>query len=219
MAVVRQVVQPGTTAKLRVEMTTDPAQTGRSGAFVLQEAILDADGTVTDLTVSDDWVTPAMIERAFRPTGAATAAVTATPVFSSASGPSGEDAWVVTVDSTIGFEVGDLVRAAEKADSAGRTHSVLAIPDGTSLQLHGSSTAFDIADGDDIEQVTGTGVYAGLFEFDVDAHMNAAHPDAQLRVLIETTATGDTPKFDTAAVLAWTFDLSLDLGSRQYRAG
>lgn len=219
MAAVRQSVQPGTTAKLRVEVETDPAETGKAGAFVLREAVLDVDGTPTDLVADESWTMPAMVERAFKPSGAETASVTTAPTFSAGSGPSGEDAWDVTVDSTVGFTVGDHVRSAEQPDDEGQVFVILSIPDGTSLLVHGKSGGCDITSGDTLEEVTPTGVYCGTFELAVDDYLNAGSPTGQLRVLAQTVATGNVPKFDAVETLTWIFDLTLDIGSRQYRAG
>jgi hypothetical protein len=162
---------------------------------------------------------PAMVERAFRHSGAETASVTAAPVFSAASGPLGEDAWDVTVDSTVGFTVGDHVRAANQPDDEGQVFIVLSIPDGTSMLVHGKSGGCDIISGDTLEEVTPTGVYCGTFELDVDDYLDAGSPTGQLRILAQTVATGDAPAFDAVETLTWTFDLTLDIGSRQYRAG
>lgn len=219
MAALRQTVQPGTTAKLRVEVETDPAETGRAGAFVLREAVLDVGGTATDLVADESWTMPAMVERAFRHSGAETASVTAAPVFSAGSGPAGEDAWDVTVDSAIGFQVGDHVRSAEQPDDEGQVYVILAIQDGTSILIHGKSGGCDIASGDTLEEVTPTGVYCGTFELEVDDYLDAGSPSGTLRVVVQTVATGDAPAFDAVETLSWTFDLTLDIGSRQYRAG
>lgn len=219
MAAVRQTVQPGTVAKLRVEVETSPVETGKAGAFVLREAVLDVDGTATSLVTAESWVMPAMVERAFRHSGAETASVTAAPVFSAASGPLGEDAWDVTVDSTVGFTVGDHVRATNQPDDEGQVFIVLSIPDGTSMLIHGKSGGCDIISGDTLEEVTSTGVYCGTFELDVDDYLDAGSPTGQLRILAQTVATGDAPAFDAVETLTWTFDLTLDIGSRQYRAG
>lgn len=219
MAAVRQNVQPGTTARMRVEVTTDPAETGRAGAFVLREAVLDVDGTPTDLVADESWVMPTMVERAFRHSGAETASVTATPSFSAASGPQGEDAWTVTVDSTVGFNVGDHVRAAEQPDDQGQVYVVLSIPTGTTMKVHGKSDGCDIASGDTLEEVTPTGVYCGTFDLDVDSYLDAGSPSGALRITAQTVTTGDAPVFDSVETLTWTFDLTLDIGSRQYRAG
>lgn len=219
MAAVRQTVQPGTTAKLRVEVQTDPVETGRAGAFVLREAILDVDGVPTDLVTSESWVMPSMVERAFRHSGAETASVTATPTFSAASGPAGEDAWALTVDSTVGFTVGDHVRAAGQPDNQGQVYVVLVIPTGTTLKVHGKSGGCDIASGDTLEEVTPSGVYCGIFELGVDEYLDSGSPFGALRITVQTVATGEAPVFDTVETLTWTFDLTLDIGSRQFRAG
>lgn len=219
MAAVRQTVQPGTTARLRVEVETDPAETGRAGAFVLREAVLDVDGSATDLVADESWTMPAMVERAFRHSGAETASVTASPSFAAGSGPAGEDAWDVTVDSTVGFTVGDHVRAAEQPDDEGQVYTILSIPDGTSLLVHGKSGGCDIVSGDTLEEVTPTGVYCGFFELSVDDYLDAGSPSGTLRVVAQTVATGNAPAFDSVETLSWTFDLTLDIGSRQYRAG
>lgn len=219
MAAVRQTVQSGTTAKLRVEVETSPAETGRAGAFALREAQLDVSGTVTDLVADASWTMPTMVERAFKPAGAETASVTVTPLFGAASGPAGEDAWDITVDSTVGFQVGDHIRAAGQPDDEGQVYVILQIPDGTSLIVHGKTGGCDIANGDTIEVVTPTGVYAGSFDFVVDDYLDAGNTTGQLRVIAQTVATGDAPTFDAVETLVWTFDLQLDIGSRAYRAG
>ena len=54
---------------------------------------------------------------------------------------------------------------------------------------------------------------------DVDDYLDAGSPTGQLRILAQTVATGDAPAFDAVETLIWTFDLTLDIGSRQYRAG
>ncbi len=219
MATVPKVVQPGTTAKLRIEMESSPAETGVAGAFALREAIITVDGEPTNLITDESWAMPTMVERAFRPSGGETASVTATPSFSSGSGPSGEDAWTLTVDSTTGFSVGDRVRAAEQPDYEGQVYVVLSIPSGTSMKIHGKTSGCDIANGDTLEEVTATGIYDGYFEFAVDDYLSAGSPDGQLRVLVQTVSTGNAPTFEVTETLSWTFDLTLDLGSRQYRAG
>ena len=219
MATIRQSVQPGTTAKVTIEVETDPAETGRAGAFELREAVLSIDGVATDLIVDESWIMPTMIEMAFHPTAGETASVTADPTFAAASGPSGEDAWTVTVDSTVGFTVGDHTRSSLQPDGEGQVYVVLEIPSGTELLLHGKSGGCDIADGDTVEEVTPTGTYNGTFELGVDDYLDAGSSTGQLRVVVQTVATGDAPKFDSVETLVWTFDLTLDLGSRQYRAG
>lgn len=216
MPSIRQMVQPGTVAKLRIEIVTGPSETGRTGGFVLREAMIDVDGVTTNLT---SWTMPVMVERAFKLSGAETASVTASPSFSAGAGPIGEDVWDITVDSTVGFTVGDFIRAAVQPDNQGQVYRVLSIPDGTSLIVHGKISGCDIVNGDTVEEVTPTGIYTGAFDFVVDDFLDSGSTTGSLRVIAQTVDTGDAPAFDTVVTAVWNFDLQLDIGSRQYRVG
>ena len=215
----RQQVQAGTTARLRIEVETSPAESGRAGAFVLREAVIDVDGTLTDLISEESWVMPPMVERAFRPSGGETASVTAVPSYSAGSGPDGENAWAITVDSSVGFSIGDLIRSAGQPDDQGQVYRILSVPSGTSVVIHGKSGGCDIVNGDTLEEVSATGLYCGSFSLTVDDYLDAGSTNGRIRILAQTIAEGVSPVFDTVETLVWTFDLTLDVGSRQYRAG
>lgn len=214
MSTIRQTVQPGTAARLRVEVDTDPSQVGKAGAFSLKEAVVTISGVASDL----GWLTPAMVERAYRD-GGATAETDGDPVFTAGGGFSGENVWDITVDDSSSFVIGDFVRAQLQPDGQGAVYEVLDLPDGTTIVVHGPETGFDIADGDTVEVVEPTGVYVGYFDFIVDDYMNSGSTAAEIRVIMRTVATGDAPKFDVPSTLTWTFDLTLDVGSRQYVTG
>lgn len=214
MPTVRQTVQPGTTARLRVEVETDPVESGKVGAFSLKESVVTVSSVASDLA----WSAPAMVERAYYDSGA-TAETDGDPEFVEGGGSDGEDVWVMVVDDSSSFVVGDFVRARMQPDGEGCVYEVLNVPDGVSIMVHGPELGFDIVDGDTIEVVEPTGVYAGYFDFSVDDYMNSGSTSAEIRVIIRTKSAGNAPKFNTSSVLTWTFDLTLDVGSRQYTAG
>lgn len=222
MSLVRQNVQPGTTASLRIQVDTASVseENGKAGAFVLREAILSsADGTVVDLVATASWVAPAMVERAYFITGDATAEVSGAPAYSAAAGPSSENIYIVTVDDSSDFEVGDFVRAQAQPSGQGQVYKVLAIPSGTLMHLHCKSGGCDIVDGDTVEEVQPLGTYVGSFDFPVSTYLDAGNSTAELRLIITTVATGADPKFASSSELTWTLGLELDIGSRAYRAG
>ncbi len=221
MTLRRVTVQPGTTARLRIEVETDPAESGKAGAFELKEAVLSpAGGSPVDLmSLAAPWVAPAMIERAYPTPSGGSASVTADPTYSAGGGPTGENVYIVDVDDSSDFTVADISRAADQGEGEGQGYEVLEIPDGTHLHLHAKQAGFDIIDGDTVEGVEATGVYVGYFELDVDDYLSAAVTTAELHIVMVTVATGDDPKFNTAQTLTWTFSLELDLAGRGYKAG
>ena len=223
MPLIRQEVQPGTTHRLRIEVETTPAQTGRAGAFALQEAVLTVgSGSPVDMTglATNPWTTPAMPERAYpQPTSPASATVTGTPVFASGAGPGGEDVYDIPVASSAGWSVNDFTRAADQPEGEGQVYKVLQVPDGTTLRVHCKSGGMDIVSGDTLEEVIPLGVYVGFFDLVIDDYLNAGNTQAQLVLsMMLVNDGGNDPEFDSESVVTWTFSLTLDV-DRAYRAG
>lgn len=216
---IRKSLVPGTTARAVVSFdASDLNEFGKAGAFTLREARMVVGSDSTDMTASPhSWTMPPMVERAFRPSGGVTTSVTSSPVYSAGSGPDLENAWTIAVSSSTSFEVGDYVRAVGQGEGQGLVYKVLAKPTSTSIQIHAKSGGCDIVNGDTIEEVTPTGKYTGVFEFDVDDFLNAGSTGATLVVLASTVSTGSDPHFSSSQTLVWEFDFTLDIGARPYR--
>ena len=119
--------QVGTTHRVQLAVTTYPQASGKAGAFEMDESQITVDGSRTDLS----WTMPEMIELAKALDTPVEASMTADPVYSAGGGPSGENIYVLTVDSTSGFAVGQYARGKDKPYGEGHVHEVLAVPDGT----------------------------------------------------------------------------------------
>lgn len=212
-------VQAGTTHRLGIRVSTSPVESGKAGAFALAEAFLTVGSTVHNL-VTDGLVVPEMVEYC-RPDAstALEASVTATPMYSAAGGPSSENIYIVTVDSTVGYSANEFVRGKGKGTGEGHVHEILEVTNGTTLELHSSSANFDIEDGDTIERVDGSGVYVGYIDLDVSDYLSATDPTGELRLVLTAEASGADPVFDSGAQVVITKTFELDLGGRGYRAG
>lgn len=209
-----QYVQLGTTAYVNLALSA--TESGKGGGFSVDSAVLKTeDGTVSAISVSGD----AFVELGRPVDPVAEAAVTATPTFSSGGGPSGEDVWVVTVDDTSPFSTGDHVRGKDKPLGQGHIHEVLAVPSGTVVHLHATSTAFDIIDGDTVEKVTALGVYSGSVLLDVGTYFGVDNQSGDLEVTVSTLDTGNGPVFDSEVDVTWVRSLELDLSGRGFRVG
>jgi len=217
MALHRLRVQPGTVALLRIELDTTSLvkESGKAGAFSLREAYAEN----INLKSAESWSDPVMVERAHPTSVSVEASVTGVPVFSSNAGPDDENVYIIPVDDSSSFSVGDFVRAKDQPEGSGQVFEIVAIPSGTIIRVHAKQANFDIEDGDTVEKVEPTGVYVGSFEFPVDGYLNAGSISSAVRVIVTTINTGDNPRFNSVQTLVWTFDLELDVGSRLYRAG
>ena len=218
MTVREEIIQFGTSYRVQLETTTSPAELGKAGAFLLQEASLKIGSVVTDL-IAAGWTVPAMVESAFATTPTAEASVTAVPTFSAGGGPVSENIYIIQVDSSAPFTVGEYVRGKGKIDGEGRVHEILAIPDGTHIHVHSSTTAFDIVNGDTVERVTPTGVYTGALALDVDTYFTATDFSGELKIIQTTVDAGADPIFSGVNNLVWTFSLKTDLAGRGFKAG
>jgi hypothetical protein len=215
---IRQDVQPGTTARLRVEVATSPAQLGRAGAFDLKEAFITVDGVPTDLELAAaPFTTPSMVERAYGD-GVATASLTGPPVYVAGGGPGAENVYNLPVASSAGYAALQYTRGVGQPEGQGQVYKVVDVPDGTTVQVHAKDAGMDIVNGDSIETVVSNGEYAGFFDLPVDTYMNPGSTSAEVRVVVGLTTGGVDPAFDSADTLSWTFGLTLDV-DRAYRAG
>lgn len=215
-----ELVQTGTTKSVYLAVQTVPVLSGLAGAFVANEITLKmgTSGTVVDLLTAlgtdplDD-----LIELA--KTDGNTAATTGVPTFSAGGGPSGEDIYIITVDDSSPFTIGEYARASGKGPGAGHVHKILALPSGLLMHLHASSTAFDIINGNTVEGVVPSGIYAGFINVAVDTYFSAADAKAELSVVASGVITGNAPKFATAQQLSWVRNLDLDLAGRTFKVG
>lgn len=214
MTVVRDTIQAGVIHRLSLSMESSPVESGKAGAFDLKEATLVVGATETDL-VTAGWTTPDMVEVAYGVTG--TASVTSAPVYAAAGGPSSENVYNIPVDDSSPFLAGEFLRA--QSNGSTYVYEVLAVPDGTTIQVHAASADFAVINGNVVEQVTATGVYVGSLSLVVDTYFTVGQPTGELRIVMSTVASGDDPVFSTAEDLVWVFSLSLDIAGRPFRVG
>lgn len=212
-------VEPGGTVVLRLRVETSPVEIGRAGMFLLREAIGTFGDTIVDMADVHSWDGLGLSEQGYASDGGASSVAQDDPVYSAGSGPVGEDAWLIEVASSVDFQVGDHVRASGKGDGACHIYEVLAVPDGTHIQVWCPSGAMTIENGDTVEQCEGSGVYSGTLSFLASDHLDAGVVSGQVRVVMTTVAAGDGPVFDSERVLSWTFDVMLLLGQTPYRTG
>jgi hypothetical protein len=212
--VVRDAVQAGIPYRVSLLVETSPAESGKAGAFSLLEATLKVGAGSHDLVI-DGWTVPDMVEVASSVAG--TASVTSDPTYVGGGGPSLENVYDIPVDDSSPFSAGDFIRAQSAAQSI--VYEVLEVPDGTTLRVHAKSTGFGIEDGDTVEKVSATGIYAGELSLDVDDYFTVGNPNGELRIVMATVAESADPGFSTAAENVWVFALALDVSGRPFRVG
>lgn len=199
------LVAQGSVARVVCKVATSPAAYGKADSLTWA-GCLTVGAESTDLSM--DGLEAYELST---PSGEGSVTVDGTPAFSSGGGPSGEDVYNVTVVSVGEVDVGDYVKARGKGSA--KTFKVLYAV-GTTLRLHAWNDSLDIDDGDVLDIVNPTGVYACVVPLSVDDFLDADTPVGELTLTAVAVTAGQGPKFSSAFTIG---DVQqLELSSRAY---